>query len=663
MGKTPEDRPTTPLNGLNPLGLMDGVLGGQATDWEPPQAHEIELLFPGYLDFEFIDRGGMGAVYAATQKSLERRVAIKILPPEMGQDAAFLDRFHQEARLLARLQHPHIVAIYDFGRNGLGHLFIVMEYVEGTSLLEVMKREKLPLRRVLEVTEQVCDALQFAHDHGVIHRDIKPTNILIDVRGCVRVADFGLAKQAVVSAQVTTHSNSGMVMGTPGYAAPEQRRVAADLDHRADIFSLGVTLYEMLTGHLPVGVFEPPSKKSEAPAFLDKVVIKALRERPADRFQRASEMRDAILNAAERMGSPLMQRTIAKRPIVSMMTSVIVGAGFIYLLDTLNTELLEKPQPVTVMSYVDSEHGPTVLRLNEHFSVVRLRLTWEEAHRRVRVTPGLTLASFHSAEEVREVTEKLLAQNITAPVWTGGRPGAEEGKFTWDDGTAFDFAAWMPAAQDPPVVITEIQAKNQKMLRSEDGESPDWIEIHNPGTTPADLTGWHLRHLSGRYAFEGRLGASKGEVSPDQMVIQPGEFRVIYCQDSGPHAGGKAAFGFQLEAQSGRIRWGDPRGNLVQNMESEWTRFPADASLIWNEELKTWGWSARATPGQPNAEITKVFLPPPTTPAAAPSTSAQAARAILMLPDFDGRWTLDTQKRTAWCLVRHSVKPAKRGGR
>nr|AAX07526.1 cyclin-dependent kinase-activating kinase [Prosthecobacter dejongeii] len=242
--------------------------------------------------------------------------------------------------MLARLQHPHIVAIYDFGRNASGHLFIVMEYVEGTSLLDLMKKQPLSLSKTLEVITQVCEALQFAHDHGVIHRDIKPTNILLDVRGRVRVADFGLAKLSATSQQATTQSRTGMVMGTPGYAAPEQRRAEANLDHRADIFSTGVTLYELLTGHLPVGVFEPPSKKSDAPALLDKVVTRALRERPADRYQRASDMQAAIRTVVQRLEQPLMQRAIAKRPIVSMMTSVIVGAGLIYLLDALNTDTL-----------------------------------------------------------------------------------------------------------------------------------------------------------------------------------------------------------------------------------------------------------------------------------------------------------------------------------
>ncbi|MEN3940307.1 protein kinase [Prosthecobacter sp. SYSU 5D2] len=651
MGKKPDaNRPSSHMNGLNPLGLMDGVMGGQGTDWEPPMAEELEPLFPGYHDFEFIDRGGMGAVYAATQRSLERRVAIKILPPEMGQDAAFVDRFHQEARLLARLQHPHIVAIYDFGRNDSGHLYIVMEYVEGTSLLDIMKLARLPLAKTLEVTTQICEALQFAHDHGVIHRDIKPTNILIDVWGRVRVADFGLAKLSAASPSAPTTSRTGLAMGTPGYAAPEQRRGEASLDHRADIFSLGVTLYEMLTGHLPVGVFEPPSKKSDAPAILDKVVTRALRERPGDRFQRAAEMRSAIHSTLERLQRPMVQRAIAKRPIVSMMTSVIVGAGFIYLLDEINTQVLQKPAAPLPVN-VENEHGPTVIRLNQHFSLLRLKLNWEESRRRVKATQGVEMASFHSAQELSEVVARLRELEVRAPVWTGGSMDPVTGAFRWDDGSPADFEAWMPAAPSPPLLITEIQAKNQRTLFTSTGVTPDWIEVHNPGTSPVDLSGWHLRHITGRYAFEGRLGSRSTQPPAAPLLIQPGEYRVIFCLDDDPAVQEKLAFGFQLEAQTGRLRWSDPRGNGIQGIRQDWTRFPADASLIYDAATQTWSWSARPTPGAPNAAPAELFIEAP--------EPAQTPQAVLMLPDFDGRWSMDTQRRTAWTLLRHTPKARK----
>lgn len=652
MADAPEKkRATAPLQGLNFLGLMDGVLGGQATDWEPPMAETLESLFPGYEEFEFIDRGGMGAVYSALQRSLERRVAIKILPPEMGLDEAFVERFHQEARLLARLQHPHIVAIHDFGRNASGHLFIVMEYVEGTSLLEVMKRERLTLAKVIEVITQICEALQFAHDHGVIHRDIKPTNILIDVWGRARVADFGLAKLAESSPKTTYTTRTGLVLGTPGYAAPEQRRGESGLDHRADIFSMGVTLYEMLTNHLPVGVFEPPSKKSDSPAVLDKVVMRCLRELPKDRYQKAKDLKAAIESAADKLARPAMQRAIAKRPIVSMMTSVIVGAGFIYLLDALNTELIEKPQMAVPMN-VDGEQGPTVVRLSDSYSLVRTRMSWEEARRRVKATAGVEMASFHSQAELDTVAGLLREHGIHAPVWTGGHEVGDTDQMAWDDGSPFDFQAWQPTGGGAPLLISEIQAKNQRTLRLSGGDSPDWIEVYNPGSTPVSLRGWLLRHFTGRYAFEGRLGGDSSPLAAQALVVQPGEYRVIYCQDGGLQEQGLPAFGFQLEAQTGRLVWSDPAGRLVQYMDPGWTRFPADGSLVWDAASQTWAWAETPTPGAANAPASEPLLNQSGEPPA-------MAYAVLMLPEFGCLWTLDVQRRTAWALVQH--RPSKGG--
>ena len=644
----PPKKSANALQGLSPLGLMDGVMGGQSTDWEPPLAEDLEQLFPGYHDFKFIDRGGMGAVYSAVQKSLERRVAIKILPPEISLDEAFVDRFHQEARLLARLQHPHIVAVYDFGRNESGHLFIVMEYVEGTSLLDVMKKERLPLSRALEVTVQVCEALQFAHDRGVIHRDIKPTNILLDVWGRVRVADFGLAKLAESSHQTTKQVRSAMLMGTPGYTAPEQRHGDKDMNHRADIFSLGVTLYEMLTGHLPVGVFEPPSKKVQSPAGLDKIINRCLRERPADRYQQAKELRAAILQQMEKMERSVMQRAIAKRPIVSMMTSVIVGAGFIYLLDALDREVLRKQAAAApVPTYVDSEHGPIVLKLNETFSLVRLRLTWDEARRRIDATEGIQLASIRSEEELNQLRALLKEQNITSHIWLGGRELADQKGFRWEDGSPFTFAAWMPASPEPPLMISEIQAKNQRTLREPSGRSPDWIEVYNPGPTPVDLTGWNLRQISGRYAMDGRLGRQEGSAKA-ALVVPPGGYQIIHCEEADGPMGDDLAFSFQLEAQSARLRWSDPRGRLIQDTGKDWKSFPADASLIFDADTHSWSWSQEPTPGQPNSQAREFF---------SSSADSQAfSQAIIMLPSFDCRWSLDTQRRTAWSLVRHSKR-------
>lgn len=631
------------LQGLNPVGLMEGVLGGQATDWEPPLAEELESFFPGYTDFRFIDRGGMGAVYSAMQNSLERRVAVKILPPDLGKDALFVDGFHREARLLARLQHPNIVAVYDFGRNALGHLFIVMEYVHGTSLFEILKQEQLPLPRVLEIIAQVCEGLQFAHDHGVIHRDIKPTNILIDGRNSVRVADFGLAKLVKAESTTTAQTRSSLIMGTPVYAAPEQRRPNATVDHRVDIFSVGVTLYEMITGHFPVGVFEPPSKKAGSPPALDKIITKALRESPADRYQNAAELKKAIKQASDRITQPAIQRTIVKRPIISMMTTVIVTTGFIYLFDEVNKQVLQKMRPAEAPLL----QTVAVVPLNSTFSLLNGRMTWLQAQAQVKNMPDVELASLHSASELAELSQLFDEHGIHSDVWTGGTQAEPGDPFAWSDRSRWDFEAWMPAAAEPPVVVTEVQPKNGGTLRTTRGDTPDWIEVHNPSSQPVDLTGWKLIHFKDRQLFEDRLGANlKPGVAG--LVLAPGEYRVIFCSAISEDDTSPLQFHFRLEAEHGRIGWADPRGRLIQMFSAAWNNFPTDTSITSDPGGQTWGVSTKPSPGQPN--------PPPARPLKLSSTPKPERLAVMLLPQFGGRWTTSPLDRMALPLIRHKKK-------
>ena len=631
------------LEGLNPIGLMEGVLGGQATDWEPPLAEELESCFPGYTDFRFIDRGGMGAVYSAMQNSLERRVAVKILPPDLGTDALFVDGFHREARLLARLQHPNIVAVYDFGRNDLGHLYIVMEYVHGTSLFEILKQEQLPLPRVLEIIAQVCEGLQFAHDHGVIHRDIKPTNILIDGRNSVRVADFGLAKLIKAESTTTTQTRSSLIMGTPVYAAPEQRRPNASVDHRVDIFSVGVTLYEMMTGHFPVGVFEPPSKKAGSPPALDKIITKALRESPADRYQTASELKKAIQLASDRITQPAIQRTIVKRPMISMMTTVIVTAALIYLLDELNKQVLQKIPPAKAPLL----QSVPVVPLNGTFSLLNGRMTWMQAHAQVINMPDVELASVHSAAELAELNKALDEHGIRSGVWTGGIQTEAGTAFLWSDRSSWDFDAWMPAAAEPPVIVTEVQPKNSSTLRTTRGDTPDWIEVYNPGSQPVDLTGWKLIHYQGREFFEDRLGAYM-KPGAAGLMLAPGEYRVIFCSAISEEEADRPQFHFRLEAEFGRIGWADPSGRLIQMFRSAWSNFPADTSITSDITGQTWGVSAKPSPGQPN--------PPPVRTLRLSANPKPERQAVMLLPQFGGRWTASPLDRTALPLIRHKKK-------
>jgi tRNA A-37 threonylcarbamoyl transferase component Bud32 len=247
----------------------------------------------------------MGAVYQARQTKLDRLVAVKILPPEVARDPAFAERFTREAQALARLNHPNIVTVHDFGDVD-GLYYFTMEYVDGHNLRALLQAGALPAAQALAIVPQLCDALQYAHDEGLVHRDIKPENILLDKKGRVKIADFGLARLVGLTPTYLTLTGTHEVMGTLLYMAPEQMKRTHTVDHRADIYSLGVVLYEMLTGELPLGRFAPPSHKAAVNERLDQVVLRALAREPAERYQDAGAFKQDVEAALAAMapGAP-----------------------------------------------------------------------------------------------------------------------------------------------------------------------------------------------------------------------------------------------------------------------------------------------------------------------------------------------------------------------
>jgi serine/threonine protein kinase len=281
--------------------LCSKCMAGFAQKSTDPTAPPEEMpfkpgeTFHGLEILELIGRGGMGVVYKARQPALDRMVALKILPRKMALDPDFQNRFIREAKALGSLSHPNIVAVYDFGAEG-GFFFFAMEYVDGTNLRQILRDRKLSPEQGLKIVPQLCDALEYAHGEGVVHRDIKPENILLDRKGRVKIADFGLAKLVGADAPVNI-TMTNMVMGTPHYMAPEQVENPKGVDHRADIYAIGVVLYEMLTGELPIGRFEVPSKKVQVDVRLDDVVLKALEKAPERRYQNASDVKDAVTKA------------------------------------------------------------------------------------------------------------------------------------------------------------------------------------------------------------------------------------------------------------------------------------------------------------------------------------------------------------------------------
>ena len=292
--------PAGGLEGLCPACLLAQGAADTATQpeippFQPPPVEEMARLFPQLEILGLIGKGGMGAVYKARQPVLDRFVALKILPAQVAGGPDFTERFNREARALARLNHPNIVTVHEFGQVS-GLPFFIMEYVDGLNLRQLERAGKLSPREALQIVPQICEALQFAHDAGVVHRDIKPDNILLDQKGRVKIADFGIAK-ILGTPPATGAAETRGAIGTPHYMAPEQVEKPQSVDHRADIFSLGVVFYEMLTGELPLGKFAPPSASPRAVQVdvrLDEVVLRALEKEPDRRYQHASQVKTAV---------------------------------------------------------------------------------------------------------------------------------------------------------------------------------------------------------------------------------------------------------------------------------------------------------------------------------------------------------------------------------
>jgi serine/threonine protein kinase len=259
----------------------------------PPTRQELAAAFPQLEIVDLIGQGGMGFVFKARQPKLDRFVALKILPQSFANNPAFADRFTREGRVLARLNHPNIVTIHDFGLAN-GFFYLLMEFVDGVNLRQAMRTSRFTPEQALAVVPRICEALQFAHNEGILHRDIKPENILLDSKGRVKIADFGIAKLLGHAPSDAHLTESGGTLGTPHYMAPEQIEKPATVDHRADIYSLGVVFYEMLTGELPLGKFQPPSQKVQVDVRLDEVVLHALEKEPARRYQQVSEIKTAV---------------------------------------------------------------------------------------------------------------------------------------------------------------------------------------------------------------------------------------------------------------------------------------------------------------------------------------------------------------------------------
>jgi serine/threonine protein kinase len=301
--------PESAPHGLCPKCVMADVSEATQEDTrmskglEAPDPQRLADAFPDLEIKELIGQGGMGFVYRARQSKLDRDVALKVLPESLAKDPAFAERFSREGRLLAKLNHNNIVTVFDFGQSG-PFFFLLMEFVDGVNLRQAMRAGKFTPEQALSVVPKICEALQYAHDNDVLHRDIKPENILMDARGHVKIADFGIAKMVGDSTTNSGLTVSGANIGTPHYMAPEQVESSSKVDHRADIYSLGVVFYELLTGELPIGRFEAPSNRTPLDTRLDEIVLRALEKDRDRRQQRADEIKTQVENLSEPRNEP-----------------------------------------------------------------------------------------------------------------------------------------------------------------------------------------------------------------------------------------------------------------------------------------------------------------------------------------------------------------------
>lgn len=294
-----------------------------------PDVAHLNRQLPAYEFIELLGRGGSGWVFRARQRTLNRTVAIKILHGATAAPSDAAHRFTREAQILARLNHRRIVTIHDFGSLPEFE-YIVMEYVPGPTLREFLRGHPLGMK-AFDIADQICDAVEHAHSIGVLHRDLKPENVLFesfDNSDSVKVADFGISRLIGDTEPGFHQTNTGFVVGTPFYAAPEQMTAGAKIDTRADIYSIGVMLYEMLTGQLPRGRFAPPSQHRRVPAGTDAVVLRCLESDPARRYANLAlvraRLRDVASGAAHR-------RRILKLAAVPAIALVLIAGAWMFL--------------------------------------------------------------------------------------------------------------------------------------------------------------------------------------------------------------------------------------------------------------------------------------------------------------------------------------------
>jgi serine/threonine protein kinase len=444
-----------------------------AKSFVPPTVDEMTKLFPQLEILGLLGQGGMGAVYKARQLRLNRFVALKILARERQDDPQFAERFEREARALAALTHPHIVAVFDFGEAGENY-YLLMEFVDGLNLRQLYRNGQFSPAEALAIIPQICDALQYAHERGIVHRDIKPENILLDNDGGVKIADFGLAKILDPDPKDLSLTGINQVVGTPHYMAPEQLEKPLTVDCRADIYSVGVVFYEMLTGELPLGKFPPPSQKAHLDARLDQVVLQALEKEPTLRYQKVEEVKSALENITSAPAQKAKTATIAppalKPPVPmasrSLKTAIVIsGLAAVTIIGVLAVFLFyrfrkQEPHLAADASLIHSNSFWNLLNDNQ-------RAVVQHTDRKYRTLfDGLGVKSSVSTQQRAELEESCLKAVESPPSGNSDRTQYYR---------SINTLGAMHSDKALPVLMKIVSAHTSKLVWTEKSNRDRWM--------------------------------------------------------------------------------------------------------------------------------------------------------------------------------------------